>query len=104
MNTVYRYLDITCKDASGRDVYFYTCDYDENIDEINIRSHARSFVLQRGWIGDLTYTTAKAMDLESGKDVEEVVKSEYKDVLLAKITPWSMDDGVITWEYKFLKK
>lgn len=104
MNIVYRYLDIVCKDLSGEEVKIYSCDYDESIDEIKIRTNIRTTKLERGWIGDLTYTTVRAQEVESSKEIEDTAKSEYKDVLLASIIPWTMDEGVITWEYRFLKK
>ncbi len=104
MNIVYRYLDIVCKNSSSEEIKMYSCDYDESIDEIKIRTEFRNTKLERGWIGDLSYTTVRAIEVDSANDVENVVKSEYKDVLLASVIPWTMDEGVITWEYRFLKK
>jgi hypothetical protein len=104
MNIVYRYLDIICQDSSGEEIKIYSCDYDESIDEIKVRTNIRPTQLNRGWIGDLTYTTVRAQEIESSKEIEDAAKSEYKDVLLASIIPWTMDEGVITWEYRFLKK
>lgn len=103
MNIVYRYLDIVCKNALG-EIEIYAEDYDECIDEIKIRTDIRDDGLSRGWIGDLTYSTRKAYSVESGTEIENVAKSTYNDVLLANITLYSTRDGVITWEYRFLKK
>ena len=104
MNVVHRYLDVTLKCTSSEEIKIYACDYDECIDEIKIRTDIRNTQLDRGWMGDLTYVTVQALELETGKETENVAKSEYKDVLLASIIPWTMEDGVITWEYRFLKK
>jgi hypothetical protein len=104
MNIVYRYLDIVCRSASGEEIKLYADDYDECIDEIKIRTSVCNKNLNRGWIGDLTYSTKSAYDIESYTDVENVAQSTYHDVLLAHVTPYNMDEGVITWEYRFLKK
>ena len=104
MNVAYRYLDVVCKNTSGEEVKIYSEDYYESIDEIRIRAAIRNDQLNRGWIGDLTYSTVKAYDIESGAEVETVAQSTYTDVLLASITVCDVDDGHITWEYKFLKK
>lgn len=103
MNIVYRYLDIICKNADS-EVKIYSEDFDECMDEIKIRTTIRDDQLNRGWIGDLTYLTKKAYSCESCTDIEDVARSTYNDVLLASITVYSTDDGIITWEYRFLKK
>lgn len=103
MNIVYRYLDILCKNASS-EVKIYSEDFDECMDEIKIRTTVRDDKLNRGWIGDLTYMTKKAYDFESGAEIENVAQSTYNEVLLVSITAYSTDSGVITWEYRFLKK
>ena len=104
MNVVYRYLDVVCKNASGEEVKFYAEDYDESIDEIEIRTPIRNDQLDRGWIGDLTYSTVKAHDVESGTEIENVAQSTYNDVLLASVTVYAMDEHMIIWKYRFLKK
>lgn len=103
MNVAYSYLDIICKDALG-EIRLYADDYDECIDEIKIRTSLRDDRLNRGWIGDFTYSTKTAYDYKSGTEIESVVQSTYTEVLLASITIYSLDQGVITWEYRFLKK
>lgn len=104
MNVVYRYLDVVCKSASGEEIKIYSEDYNESIDEIKIITSLRNEQLNRGWIGDLTYSTVKAYNVESGGEIENVAKSTYNDVLLASVTPYTVDEGHITWEYRFLKK
>ena len=103
MNIVYKYLDIVCKNASGEEIKIYAVDYDECIDEIKIKTAMCNDKLSRGWIGDLTYLTNTAYN-EYGTKIENVNKSTYSDVLLASVTVYSIDDNVITWEYRFLKK
>ena len=104
MKVVDRYLNIVCKDALNEEVQLDYCDYDETIDEIKIRTNFRNTSLYRGWVGDLAYNTIVAYEYDSIERTEDTAKSEYKDVLLASITPCAMDDGIITWEYRFLKK
>lgn len=104
MNVVHRYLDVVCKNASDEEIKLYSEDYYESIDEIRIRSSMRNDQLNRGWIGDLTYSTKTAYGVESCGEVETVAQSTYNDVLLASITVCDTDEGVITWEYRFLKK
>ena len=103
MKVVYRYLDVVCKNTSG-EVKIYSEDYDESIDEIRIRTGIRNDQLERGWIGDLTYSTRKAYEIECGNETENVAQSTYNDVLLASITVCNVDEGVVIWEYRFLKK
>lgn len=104
MNTVYRYLDVVCKSESGEEIKIYSEDYDEYIDEIKISTCVRNSQLERGWIGDLTYSTMRAYDTQSGHEIESVAQSTYHDVLLASVTVYNTDDGHITWQYRFLKK
>ena len=92
-----------CKNESS-EVKIYSEDFDECMDEIKIRSTVRDDQLNRGWIGDLTYSTRRAYNAESGTDIEDIAQSTYNDVLLASVTVYSTDSGVITWEYRFLKK
>jgi hypothetical protein len=103
MNIVYRYLDIICKNASS-EIKIYSEDFDECMDEIKIRTTVRDDQLNRGWIGDLTYTTRIAYNCETGTEIKDVAQSTYNEVLLASITVYNTDEGVITWEYRFLKK
>ena len=103
MNVVYRYLDIICKNASS-EIKIYSEDFDECMDEIKIRTTVRDDQLNRGWIGDLTYTTRIAYNYETCTESKDVAQSTYNEVLLAGITMYSTDDGIITWEYRFLKK
>ena len=104
MEIVHRYLNIVCRSTAGEEISLRSVDYDECIDEIKIRTYILNDKLNRGWIGDLTYTTERAYSCEFGEEIEYISTSEYKDVLLASVVPSTRDDGVITWEYRFLKK
>jgi uncharacterized Fe-S cluster-containing radical SAM superfamily enzyme len=103
MKIIDEYLDIVCKNALG-EVKIYADDYDESTDEIRIRTNIRDDQLNRGWIGDLTYSTRKAYDIESCHQIENIAQSTHNDVLLASVTVYSINDRAITWEYRFLKK
>lgn len=103
MNTVHEGLYVTCKDSTK--VYDLMCsDYDESIDEIKVRTCIKENKLHRGWIGDLHYKTRRSRDIVTGDDTEFISEDTYKDVLLKSVNIWSIDDGIITWEYTFLKK
>lgn len=104
MTVVDRYLNIICKDVSNEEIELRAWDYDETIDEIKIRTSLRNTLLYRGWIGDLTYKVIISHDVDSGENLKDTAQSTYKDVLLASIIPWKVDDDFITWEYRFLKK
>jgi hypothetical protein len=103
MKIIYEYLDIVCQNASG-EIKIYAEDYDESTDEIRIRSSIRDDQLNRGWIGDLTYSTRKAYEIDSCHEIEDIARATYNDVLLASITVYSINDRAIIWEYRFLKK
>lgn len=60
--------------------------------------------MKRGWIGDLSYSTRKSLDIQTGNDTGIIAEDTYKDVLLRSVNILTVDDGVITWEYTFLKK
>lgn len=103
MNTIHRGLDITCKDSTK--MYNLMCsDYDESIDEVKIRTCIKENELCRGWIGDLRYKTRNSREIVTGDDTEFIAEDTYKDVLLKSVKIWSTDDGIVTWEYTFLKK
>ena len=103
MKIVDRHLDIVCKNELG-EIQVYAEDYDESTDEIRIRTNIREDQLNRGWIGDLTYSTRMAYDIESYQPVENIAQSTHNNVLLASVTVYGINDKTITWEYRFLKK
>ena len=103
MKIIDKYLDIVCKNELG-EIQIYAEDYDEFTDEIKIRTNIRDDQLKRGWIGDLTYSTRLAYDIESYQHIENIAQSTHNDVLLASVTVYGINDRTITWEYRFLKK
>ena len=104
MNVVDKYLNVICKDAANEEMELRAGDYDETIDEIKIRTSLRNTLLNRGWMGDLTYKAIISHDVDSCENLQETAQSTYKDVLLVSIIPWKVEDDFITWEYRFLKK
>ena len=103
MNTVHEGLNVICK-TSDKAYELMCAGYDENLDEIKVRTVVKENELQRGWIGDLYYSTNRSRDIKTGEDTEFIAENTYKDVLLARVNIWDVDDGVVTWEYTFLKK
>ena len=103
MKIIDEHLDVVCKNELG-EVKIYAEDYDESTDEVRIRTNIRDDQLNRGWIGDLTYSTRKSYDIESCHQIENIAKSTHNDVLLASVTVYGINDRTITWEYRFLKK
>lgn len=103
IEVIYEGLEVICKDENNS-LKLMCYGYDENIEEIKIRTIIKQNELKRGWIGDLHYSTYKAFNPFNGKELEEKVEDMYKDVLLTNVKIWSIDDNVITWEYTFLKK
>ena len=103
MNTVHEKLNVTCKDDTS--TYELICSsYEESIDEIKVRTVVKENELKRGWIGDLYYSTGRSRDIVTGDDTNLIAEDTYKDVLLARVNVWSVEDCVVTWEYTFLKK
>ncbi len=104
MNTIYENLNVICRDESNTYKILECSGYDESIDEIKIRTVVKNNELKRGWIGDLSYSTGKSIDILTADYVDFVVEDTYQDVLLRSVNIWTIDDGIITWEYTFLKK
>lgn len=96
-------LTIFCKDENNIYEIKECVGYDENIDEIKIRTMVKNTELKRGWTGDLSYKTYDNIDLFDNYN-DSFAEDTYKDVLLRSVNIWSMEDGFITWEYTFLKK
>lgn len=103
MNTIHEGLNVICK-TSDKAYELICASYDENLDEIKVRTVVKESELQRGWIGDLYYSTNRSIDIKTCENTEFVAENTYKDALLARVNIWDVDDGVITWEYTFLKK
>ena len=104
METVYRCIDkIYLKNDNGEFVLNCFDAFDENIDEILIRTAIVYPNLKRGWIGDLTYVTEAGLNPKDMEINSFGARDTFYDVLLANVKIWDTD-GCITWEYRFLKK
>lgn len=97
------FLKVLCEDDKGNRFEIPCLDYEENYDEIKVRTQFNTTDLKRGWIGNLFYQTQNNKCLETGSNVDECAEHLYINVLLAKVNIWSSDD-VITWQYTFLKE
>ena len=97
------FLKVLCEDDKGNRFEIPCLDYEENYDEIKVRTQFNTTDLKRGWIGNLFYQTQNNKCLETGSNVDECAEHFYINVLLAKVNIWASDD-VITWQYTFLKE
>jgi hypothetical protein len=106
MEVVYRCMDrIILKNDNGELSLNHLFAFEDNIDEILVRTQIVDDKLKRGWIGDLTYETSPAVDIKDGEINGFGAKDTFHDVLLASVKIWDSDvDSTITWEYRFLKK
>lgn len=101
-HTIHEYLNVICKNNNNICEIKECSGYDESVDEIKVRTVVNNNDLKRGWVGDLSYKTIKSSKL-SGENINSFVENTYKDVLLKSVNIFSMDDGIITWEYTFCK-
>ena len=104
MEAIYRCVNkVTLKNDSGELFLNYPCDFEENIDEILVRTQIVDPGLKRGWVGDLTYETEAGVDPKDMEINSFGARDTFHDVLLVSMRIYDTD-GCITWEYKFLKK
>jgi hypothetical protein len=106
MEVIYQYVKrVVLKNDDGELFLNEAVAFEENIDEILVRTQVVNTDLKRGWIGDLTYETSVGKDVKDERIDCGVARDTFHDVLLANVRIWMCDtDGVITWEYRFLKK
>ncbi len=106
MKVVYEYVKrVILKNDDGELYLNEAYAFEENIDEILVRTQVVNTDLKRGWIGDLTYETSPGRDIQDDRIDYDGARDTFHDVLLASVRIWMCDtDGVITWEYRFLKK
>ncbi len=106
MELVYQCINrVVLKNKDGE--LFLNCPraFEENIDEILVRTQIVNTDLERGWIGDLTYETTPGVEADDPTVSHGIEWNTFHDVLLANVRVWESDmEGCITWEYKFLKK
>lgn len=106
MEVVYKCMDrIILKNDNGELFLNHPLAFEDNMDEILVRTQIVENKLKRGWIGDLTYDTSPAIDIKDGEIGGFGMKNTFHDVLLANVKVWMCDeDSCITFEYRFLKK
>ena len=105
MEVVYERINrILLKNDNGELSLGHIYDFEDNRDEILIRTQVDELNLKRGWIGDLTYDTTPGLGVEDEEIWSFGARDTFRDVLLASVKVWSTDNGIITWEYRFLKK
>lgn len=104
MKIVSNNFDVVCKDKQGNEHKLWAFSYDEFENIISIETSAYETELQRGWIGDLSYSTRENIDVETLDENDFKIIDTYKDVLLTSIKPSASSDGATIWKYTFLKK
>lgn len=106
MEVVYEYVKrVVLKNDNGELFLNFPCAFEENVDEILVRTQVVNTDLKRGWIGDLTYETSPGKDIRDDRIDYDGARDIFHDVLLASVRIWESDvEGCITFEYRFLKK
>ena len=97
-------FDVICKDSRGDEYELLCFSYDEFENTITIETSVYNVELQRGWIGDLSYSAKKNFDIETADEYNFEIIDTYKDVLLTNITPSASHESATVWKYTFLKK
>lgn len=97
-------FDVICKDSRGNKHDLWCYSYDEFENTIIIETSVHDTELQRGWIGDLSYSTRENVDVETLDENDFKIIDTYKDVLLTNIVPSASVDKTTVWKYTFLKK
>ena len=96
--------DVICKDSQGSEHSLYAYDYNEFENTINVETQIYNTELQRGWMGDLSYSIRENVDIETLDENDFKIIDTYKDVLLTNIVPSASVDNTTVWKYTFLKK
>ena len=104
MRVVSNKFDVICEDSRGNKHELWCYSYDEFDNTIIIETSAYDTELQRGWIGDLSYSTRENVDVETLDENDFKIIDTYKDVLLANVTPSASHGSATVWKYTFLKK
>lgn len=106
MELIYQCINkVVLKNDDGELSLNYLDAFEENIDEILVRTSVVNTELKRGWIGDLTYVTKPGVEIDHVTEEYGVTHDTFRDVLLANVRVWESDtDSVMIWEYKFLKR
>lgn len=77
--------------------------FTEYDDDIRITSPIRETLLQRGWVGDLTYETDDGIDIREDCDAHKTEET-FHNVLLKNVLLTVDRHSACNWEYVFLKK
>lgn len=107
MQIISKGLTVTIRDQNGIEMAKFNGlrDYEEICDEIKLRSKIFISDIVRGFVGNLSYKTIGSIDvLSSSGERAPGIMMEYRNVLLAKVEVYSVDDDGVIWQYTFLKE
>ena len=91
------------KDNEGSG-FNYVYEFEDNNDEIVLKSPAQIDFVYRGWLGDITYWAADGMDMNNPEKTNLTSESCcVKDVLCVRVNVKDDGDAPVMWEYVFLK-
>ena len=91
------------KDNEGSG-FNYVYEFEDNNDEIVIKSPAQIDFVYRGWLGDITYWAADGMDMNNPEKTNLTSESCcVKDVLCVRVNVKDDGNAPVVWEYVFLK-
>lgn len=103
MQIIYRQVKkITLRDKD-REFELPIVSFTEYDDDIRLTSSIRETLLQRGWVGDLTYETDDGIDIRENFDGHKTEETLH-NVLLKNVLLSSGREIPCDWEYVFLKK
>ena len=103
MQIIYRQVKkITLKDQD-REFELPIESFTEYDDDIRLTSPIRETLLQRGWVGDLTYETDDGIDIRENFDGHQTEET-FHNVLLKNVLLSVRRESTCDWEYVFLKK
>lgn len=91
------------KDNTGSGLN-YVYEFEDDNDEIVIKSPAQIDFVYRGWLGDITYWAADGMDINNPEKTNLTSESCcVKDVLCVRVNVKDDGNAPVMWEYVFLK-
>ena len=96
-------MDIMLRNEAGNFEMLAT-EVEEMADEIEVYSSFFNTLLNRGWVGDLTYHCHRGYVAHSSDKVEDKELVTIKDVLLRNVQCYKFSEHDATmWKYTFLK-
>ena len=83
----------------------YVNEFEDNDDEIVIRSYFQIDSVYRGWLGNITYWASIGTDAKSFERVDLMTGEPccVKDVLCVRVNVTLHEGEPVMWEYVFLK-